>query len=146
MIYLLYGQPASGKTSLGKKLASYLRTPFVIDGDEFRKMFSNADYQKEGRELNIQKANAVATFLNKTQKKDVILLLVNPYERFREELKVFNKGEVLEILLISTRTLRKNYHCSDFERGNPKFELNTDKELKRTWRDLLEIIDKRDFY
>ena len=40
MIYVLYGQPASGKTTIGKKMAEFLQTPFVIDGDEFRDMFS----------------------------------------------------------------------------------------------------------
>lgn len=146
MIYLLYGQPASGKTSLGKKLASHLQTSLVIDGEDFRKIFSNSNYDKQGREINIQRANAVATFLNKTQKKDVILLLVNPYQCLRDELKVLNKGEVLEILLISNRTLRKNYHCTDFECGKPRFTLNTDKELKHTWKILKEIVDKRDSY
>ena len=34
MIYVLYGQPASGKTTLGQILAEHLQTPFVIDGDE----------------------------------------------------------------------------------------------------------------
>ena len=63
MIYVLYGQPASGKTSLGKLLAEHLQTPFVIDGDEFREMFSNANYGKDGREQNIRNANAVATYL-----------------------------------------------------------------------------------
>ena len=47
MIYVLYGQPASGKTSLGKLLASHLDTPFIIDGDEFREMFANINYGKK---------------------------------------------------------------------------------------------------
>ena len=58
MIYVLYGQPGSGKTSLGKLLASHLDTPFIIDGDEFREMFTNKNYGKEGREENIRNANA----------------------------------------------------------------------------------------
>ena len=41
MIYVLYGQPGSGKTVLGKLLANHLDTPFIIDGDEFREMFAN---------------------------------------------------------------------------------------------------------
>ena len=65
MIYVLYGQPASGKTSLGKLLAEHLETPFVIDGDEFREMFTNKNYGRKGREENIKNANAVATYLNK---------------------------------------------------------------------------------
>ena len=39
MIYLLYGQPASGKTTLGKLLSEYFDSPFFIDGDEFRSLF-----------------------------------------------------------------------------------------------------------
>ena len=65
MIYLLYGQPASGKTTLGKLLAEQVNTPFIIDGDEFREMFTNKNYGREGREENIRNANAVATYLNK---------------------------------------------------------------------------------
>ena len=68
MIYVLYGQPASGKTSLGKLLAEHLQTPFVIDGDEFREMFTNKNYGRKGREENIKNANAVATYLNKKVK------------------------------------------------------------------------------
>mgnify|MGYP000197437746 CR=1 FL=1 len=68
MIYVLYGQPSSGKTTLGSLLAGHLDTPFIIDGDEFREMFTNKNYGKEGREENIRNANAVATYLNKKGK------------------------------------------------------------------------------
>ena len=68
MIYLLYGQPASGKTVLGRMLASHLLTTFHIDGDEFRELFSNKNYGRAGREENIRNANAVATYLNKKGK------------------------------------------------------------------------------
>ena len=44
MIYVLYGQPGSGKTTLGELLSECLDTPFVIDGDEFRDMFTNDYY------------------------------------------------------------------------------------------------------
>ena len=64
MIYSLYGQPESGKTTLGRMLSERLDTPFVIDGDEFRSFFSNADYGFGGRKKNIRAANAVATYLN----------------------------------------------------------------------------------
>ena len=109
MIYVLYGQPASGKTTLGELLASHLDTPFIIDGDEFRELFHNKNYGREGREENITAANAVATYLNKTQEGDVILSLVNPYKHLRDDLKKNNSGQVLEILLSSNRELRKEY-------------------------------------
>jgi len=117
MIYLLYGQPASGKTTLGGLLAKQLDTPFIIDGDEFREMFTNKNYGREGREENIRNANAVATYLNKKGKNGnwkavytnngensweshpinkethVVMSLVNPYKHLRDELTQNNMRE-----------------------------------------------------
>ena len=113
MIFVLYGQPGSGKTTLGKLLASHLDTPFVIDGDEFREMFTNKNYGRDGREENIRNANAVATYLNKKGKDGdwkaiyidvdngwkshpvnkethVVMSLVNPYKHLRDELRQNN--------------------------------------------------------
>ena len=165
MIYVLYGQPASGKTTIGKKMAEFLQTPFVIDGDEFRDMFSNANYGKDGREQNIRNANAVATYLNKKgargewsaiyckdefgnsikglrlqEDTDVIMCLVNPYEKLREELKENNEGEVVEIYLQSDRELRREYHVEDFEIGSPEIMINTDKDVESTWQFLKNIV------
>mgnify|MGYP003625536044 CR=1 FL=1 len=153
MIYILYGQPASGKTTLGAMLAEHLNTPFIIDGDEFREMFMNKNYGREGREENIRNANAVATYLNKKgdrddwsaiyckkdngnsiqgrpvkEGSDVIMCLVNPYEELRQELKNNNQDKVIEVLLKSDRNLRKGYHVEDFEIGNPNHTVNTDDE------------------
>ena len=158
MIYILYGLPASGKTTIGKKMAEFLQTPFVIDGDEFREMFSNNNYDKDGREQNIRNANAVATYLNKKGIKgdwsaiyyrsedsnnikglpvkkdtDVIMCLVNPYEHLRAELRDNNEDEVVEIYLQTNRDLRLEYHVKDFEVGNPELIINTDKEPEATW-------------
>jgi adenylate kinase family enzyme len=164
MIYILYGQPASGKTTLGKLLAKQLETPFRIDGDEFREMFTNKDYGKEGREQNIRNANAVATYLNKKGKSDdwvciyvreepnsikgisvnnetdVILSLVNPYSHLRKELKDNNEGEVMEILLKSNRDLRKEYHAKDFEVGDPHYIVSTDAKVEDTWEQLKDLL------
>lgn len=142
MIYLLYGQPASGKTTLGRILAAHLLTSFYIDGDEFRDFFLNKKYDRIGREENIRNANAVATYLNKSQKQDVVLSFVNPYEYLRRELRTNNGNEVLEIYLHSTRELRKSYHVEDFEAGTPDLSLNTDEETKITWEKLFNFITK----
>ena len=164
MIYVLYGQPASGKTSLGKLLAEHLQTPFVIDGDEFREMFANKNYGRKGREENIKNANAVATYLNKKVKRedwlaiyckkengvqgrpvkegsDIIMCLVNPYEDLRQELKNNNQGQVIEVFLQSSRDLRKEYHVEDFEDGNPDYVVNTDNSLEKTWEELKIVLD-----
>ena len=146
MIYLLYGQPASGKTVLGRMLAASLLTTYHIDGDEFRALFSNKNYGKDGREENIRSANAVATYLNKTQEDDVVLSLVNPYEHLRHELKTNNTGQVVEILLTSSRNLRKEYHVEDFEVGTPKITINTDRPVESSFDSLKACIAKKDYY
>ena len=164
MIYLLYGQPASGKTTLGKLLATHLNTPFVIDGDEFREMFTNKNYGREGREENIRNANAVATYLNKkaqandwacvylrdgehsikglriSEETDVIMSLVNPYDHLRQELKDNNKNQIIEILLESDRDLRRDFHVEDFEVGKPAFRINTDRPVEDIWRLLKKLL------
>ena len=115
MIYLLYGQPESGKTTLGELLADHLGTPFIIDGDEFREMFSNKNYSRGGREQNIRGANAVATYLNKKTQSigHVVMSLVNPYVHLRDELRGNNLGEVMEVLLTSNRDTKKNWPEKD---------------------------------
>ena len=164
MIYVLYGQPASGKTTLGKLLSKHLDTPFLIDGDEFREMFANKNYGREGREENIKNANAVVTYLNKkgqnedwmciyvrdsknsingitvNNETDVVMCLVNPYDHLRKELKNNNQGEVVEVLLKSDRDLRRDYHVEDFEDGNPNHTLNTNKETEESWDKLQELL------
>ena len=146
MIYSLYGQPASGKTVLGRMLAAAKITTYHIDGDEFRNLFCNKNYGEEGRRKNITAANAVATYLNKTQEEDVVISLVNPYENLRNELKSNNRNQVVEVLLTSTRELRKEYHVEDFEMGNPKITINTDRPVESSFDSLMACIAKREYY
>ena len=146
MIYSLYGQPASGKTVLGRMLAAAKMTTYHIDGDEFRNLFSNKNYGEEGRRKNITAANAVATYLNKTQEEDVVISLVNPYEDLRSELISNNQNQVVEVLLSSTRELRKEYHVEDFEMGNPKITINTDRPVESSFESLIACIAKREYY
>ena len=165
MIYVLYGQPASGKTTLGRLLAEHLNTPFVIDGDEFREMFTNKNYGREGREENIKNANAVATYLNKKGQRDdwaaiyckqndgnsiqgrpvkdtdVVMCLVNPYEHLRKDLRNNNQDKVIEVFLQSSRDLRRDYHVEDFEMGDPKHILLTDEAVEKTWEMLKNTLE-----
>ena len=145
MIYVLYGQPGSGKTTLSKLLAEYLDTPHIIDGDNLRDLFINHDYSREGRKLNIMRANTIATFLSKTRDRPVILALVNPYQDLRDDLMLHNKY-VQTILLTSTRDLRKEYHVKDFEIGNPNICLNTDRDINDTFISLKHQLDKTPSY
>tara|TARA_B100000676_G_C17518654_1_gene551636 strand:+ start:104 stop:538 length:435 start_codon:yes stop_codon:yes gene_type:complete len=142
MIYSLYGQPESGKTTLGRMLSEHLGTPFIIDGDEFRSFFCNTDYGFGGRKKNIRAANAVATYLNKKSNPDghVIMSLVNPYAQFRNELKEDNHNQVREILLVSDRLNKADYHVEDFEIGTPDHIINTDRSTNDTWKELKALL------
>tara|TARA_R110002020_G_scaffold169683_7_gene359010 strand:- start:450 stop:899 length:450 start_codon:yes stop_codon:yes gene_type:complete len=146
MIYVLYGQPGSGKTTLSKRLHDYICCnpsgcdPIVIDGDEFRELFKNTDYSKEGRYQNIRNANAIATYSNNILHRDVILALVNPYQHLRAELKP-NNAEVLEIYLHSERELRREYHVDDFEIGSPDIQISTDKNVHASWLCILSELN-----
>ena len=61
--FALIGHSGDGKTTLGELLARHLDTPFIIDGDEFRGMFTNQNYRRDGRVQNIKNANAVTCLL-----------------------------------------------------------------------------------
>ena len=131
MIYSIYGQPGSGKTTLGKLLANSLATPHHIDGDIFRDIFHNTDYSKKGREHNIKTANAVATYLTEAYDQPVVMSIVNPYQYLRKELS--QNTTTIEILLESDRDLRREHHCEDFEIGSPDLIINTDSPVDDTW-------------
>ena len=140
MIYVIYGQPGSGKTTLGKLLAAHVRTPYHIDGDHFRKIFRNTDYSKGGRENNIRAMNTVATYLNKTYLDPVVVSLVNPYMHLRQELRAGNP-KVIEVLLETDRELRAEYHVKEFEVGNPEHIINTDSPADDTWSLLRGVLN-----
>ena len=154
MIYLLYGQPGSGKTTLGKMLADWLETPFFIDGDEFRSLFGNTNYEKIGRENNIRNSIAVATYLNKKgqgwgsdfKKHSVVVSMVNPYERLRNELAMQNHNQIKLILLKSNRDLRREYHVSNFEDGKPNLTLSTDKPEEVSFDELTSFVSQKDIH
>ena len=69
MVYWFTGQPAHGKTVLGKKLHSFLKTEkrnwrkdvFHLDGDDLRELTINKDYSPEGRVNNIRNAQSIFT-------------------------------------------------------------------------------------
>ena len=146
MIYVLYGQPGSGKTTLSQLLCTQIQHRFdgneavVIDGDKFREIFKQTDYSPKGRKNNIRAANTVATYISQVNTVDVILALVNPYERLRAELRA-NNSQVIEILLESDRDLRREHHVDYFEVGTPEHIINTDSPVDDTWHLLRKLLE-----
>ena len=144
MILSLYGQPGSGKTTLANLMRERLQyTPFcrfepiTLDGDSVRKLFKNFQYGREGRYQNIRNINAIATHHDNVSENDVIISAVNPYAELRKELKENNK--VLEVLLITSRDLRKEYHVKEFENGEPDLIINTDEAIIDSYKRLEKL-------
>ena len=143
MIYLLYGQPGSGKTTMATKLfemySDWLQLDNVIhlDGDDVRNVLDNKDYSLEGRRKNIQFAIDMARVLHD---KDYVVIcsFVSPYRDMREKLKEMSK--VKEFYLHSTRELRKEYWVKDYEPPLENFtEINTDKSEEETLDEILNV-------
>ena len=134
----MYGQPGSGKTTLGELLANHLMTHHHIDGDHFRRIFHNSDYSAKGRTHNIKTANAVAIYLAEAYHSSVVMSLVNPYHKLRQELA--ERVPTVQILLETDRDLRREYHCKDFEVGEPDVIINTDSKEDGTFNLLLSEI------
>jgi adenylylsulfate kinase-like enzyme len=112
----------------------------VIDGDRFREIFKQTDYSPKGRKNNIRAANTVATYISQVNNVDVILALVNPYERLRAELRT-NNSQMIEILLESDRDLRRDHHVDNFEVGAPEHIINTDSPADDTWNLLRKLLE-----
>ncbi|KKL54677.1 hypothetical protein LCGC14_2263020 [marine sediment metagenome] len=125
MIVWFTGQPGSGKTTLARLLKREMqRGPYAemedkvvnIDGDGLREVFQNYDYTKWGRNLNIETASRVASWLHANDF-FVIVSLISPYRKHRDALKKsLPFGEVLEIYLHTDKIRgREEYHVKDYE-------------------------------
>ena len=92
MIVLLYGQPASGKTTIAdafiedKQICDFFWNFIRIDGDKWRDVTQNKDYSKEGRVKNLKGAFDMALYLEK-EGYTPILSFVTPYQELRNYLK-----------------------------------------------------------
>ena len=129
MIILLYGQPASGKTTLSNELIRIYdkEDAIQIDGDKWRDITKNKDYTKEGRNRNIKVALDMALYLEREGYMP-ILSFVTPYEEYRKYLAE-NSNKLIEIYLFYNENVdrgRNGYFAKDFETPARNFlSLNT---------------------
>jgi adenylylsulfate kinase-like enzyme len=123
MIYWFTGQPAAGKTVLGKKLHKFLQTEkrnwrksvFHVDGDHLREIYQNKDYSERGRRLNITNAQALVEYLHKCEC-DVVVSLVAPYLDLRESFKDKFRDDIVEIYVHTTQSReRDHFHVANYE-------------------------------
>ena len=116
MIYWFTGQPAHGKTVLGKKLHRYLQTEkknwrkdvFHLDGDHLREITYNKDYSEQGRINNIRNAQMICEYLH-LQNCDVVVSLVAPYKWLRDEFKERMGGEITEIYVHTSEPRERDH-------------------------------------
>jgi len=128
MIILLYGQPASGKTTLANKLLPSIFTVFnthiMIDGDRWRDVTNNKDYSKEGRIRNLKGAFDMALYLEK-EGFTPILSFVTPYQELRSYLSE-NANKLYQIYLKYSEDRGRNMKfANDFEEGQCDLILDT---------------------
>jgi adenylylsulfate kinase len=136
-IYWLTGQPAAGKTVLGKKLVEFLSAEkinqnnkvFHIDGDDLRELTINKDYSKEGRIQNIRNAQMIAEYLYKNGC-DVIVSLVSPYRDVREDFKTRIGKDLKEFYIHTTeKREREEYKVNEYEEPISNFfDINTTED------------------
>lgn len=112
MIIVLFGQPASGKTTIGLKFAA--EGFHHLDGDDLRDMFKNKDYSREGRIKNLNRASDIAHYLH-SKGHNVVLSLVYPYEEAREYLSKLNKKVNWIYLIYDEDRGRNQFKVADFE-------------------------------
>jgi len=137
-IYWFTGQPAHGKTVLGKKLVELLQTEkrnwrkdvFHLDGDDLRALTINKDYSEQGRINNIRNAQMIAEYLHNNGC-DVVVSLVAPYEWLREEFKerigLDNFSEFY--VHCSTPRERDHFHAKDYVAPQKNFfDVDTTKD------------------
>ena len=121
MILWFTGQPGCGKTTIVNHLATILKNPIIMDGDELRKLFNNQNYTRQGRERNTEDVQRMAKFLD-FKGFDVLVSLVSPHrdlrERFKEEM-----GDRLKEFYVHTTEIRgrEHYHVEDYEPPQENF-------------------------
>ena len=150
MIYWFTGQPAHGKTVLGKKLKSFLETEkrnwrkdvFHLDGDDLRELTVNKDYSQEGRVNNIRNAQMITEYLHNNGC-DVVVSLVAPYRWLREEFKErigFDNFQEFYVHCSEPRE-RDHFHAKDYEAPEMEF-IDVDTTVDTPEESLKKILDE----
>ena len=113
MIIWLTGQPGSGKTTIAKALVASDPWLAHVDGDDLREIMPNPGYDDYGRYKNIDRAQAIAAYVNH-QGYNVVVSLVAPFKGQRDRFKKDN--DVLEVYLHTTEERgREQYHVDNYE-------------------------------
>ena len=122
MIVVLFGQPHSGKTTLGRLVKQFLQLEkhnwrtdvHHLDGDELRKLYDNTNYSREGRIANLNRASDIAAYLD-SKGLDVVMSLVYPYLEARTYLNELVPNVKWIYLTYEGKRGREEFHVKDFD-------------------------------
>jgi adenylylsulfate kinase-like enzyme len=143
MIIVLFGQPNSGKSTLAMGLEKMFMHTHNIDGDEFRSVFQNQDYSKEGRLRNLSKAVDVGYYLYAKGMCDNLVYSMNfPYKETRDYLRQYMPEAVFVYLHYQTPRGREKYHANDFEIPSQEEALHLDTEQLTIEQCIKQIINQ----
>lgn len=132
MIYWFIGQAGAGKTVLATKLKEFLQTEkrnwrkdvFHIDGDIVRELTNNHNFSKEGQTENIKDTQLISQYIHNSGS-DVIVSMVTPYIKLREEFKEQIGEKIVEIYIYTTKK-KLIQPIADYEVPEENFfEINT---------------------
>lgn len=117
MIVWLTGQPGSGKSTLAVGLYMEYRgrreKVMMVDGDDLREIMPNPGYNEAGRIVNIDRAQAIAAYLDRHVDR-VLVSLVAPYREQREKFK--EEQNVIEVYVHTNEVRgREEYHVREYE-------------------------------
>lgn len=116
MIIVLFGQPNAGKTTLAMGIEKRFMNTHNIDGDEFRMVFKNTDYSKEGRITNLKKAVDCGYYVLSTGLcANLVYSMVFPYKETRDYLREVMPDAVFVYLHYDTPRGRESNHVADFD-------------------------------
>jgi len=148
MVIVLFGQPHSGKTTLGQLLKEFLQLEkrnwrtavHHLDGDALRKLYDNTDYSKDGRIANLNRASDIAAYLD-SKDLDVVMSLVYPYIEARTYLNELVPNVKWVYLTYDGERGRENFHVTDFDYpiGEDVITINTSTQSEEEC--LLQIIN-----
>jgi adenylylsulfate kinase-like enzyme len=124
MIIVLFGQPCSGKTTISKRINHWLRSQpgkcriHFMDGDSFRRIFTNKDYSRDGRMRNLNLASHIAHYEHSLN--DVVLMsFIYPYKESRSFLDDLTDHDIMWVHLHydteNDQRGRENFHVTDFD-------------------------------
>lgn len=147
MIVVLFGQPHSGKTTLGKLAKEFLQLEkhnwrtdvHHIDGDELRKLYDNTDYSREGRIANLNRASDIAAYLD-SKGMDVVMSLVYPYLEARTYLNDLVPNVKWIYLTYKGERGREKFHVKDFDYPIGEDVITIDTTNQSEDESLVEIV------